>query len=74
MLIYLIVGVIAILFLVQDMDEFFVGLKMSGDKVHEDMPHIPRNVISAGLALITILLWLAWPITVMYLIYKINNL
>ena len=74
MLIYLIVGVVVILFLVQDMDEFFVGLKMSGDKMHEEMPHIPKSLISAGLSFVTLLLWVVWPITVTYLIYKINNL
>tara|TARA_Y100001938_G_C8095100_1_gene437596 strand:- start:111 stop:335 length:225 start_codon:yes stop_codon:yes gene_type:complete len=71
--IYLLIGFITLLFLVQDWDSFFNGLLEGKWEIEESNPHIPSSLITAGLVVTTLLMFIFWPLTVMYLIYKLTE-
>ena len=68
MTIYLIIGIIVLMLIIQDMDQFFQGLHQSQKDVGEQFPHLSPTTIRIVMALTCVFMLLVWPIFAMYLI------
>tara|TARA_B100000287_G_scaffold382936_1_gene388406 strand:- start:286 stop:507 length:222 start_codon:yes stop_codon:yes gene_type:complete len=70
---YLFIGFIVILFIVNDIEEFISGLVSGREELQEQFPDMPSSFITFGLCFISILFIVLWPVTVIYLMFKLTE-
>ena len=70
---YLMIGLVALVLRLGNVDYFFMLMHDSVDRLHKKYSNVPLTILKSLYIFVFFVFWITWPVSISYIVYKMVN-